>query len=1579
MPIDLTPRHLQAPTSVALPEGISTVTGGLLPSRRIADRLAHFPLEVYDVSPESHLGRFMRVLLGDAGAAQVRKPMVLARLAKALHGLHFAALDRFYGPILGVERAVDEQIAVDAERDLATLEAWLDAHVADGRFRSRVGQLASAISEGPTVIGLEHAAEALLSVDCDCYEQWRYLDDPTGFSGTLGRTTSRKEFVIRPGRSLSLHEAWVLERVLRKLRPADSIVTIDTDGVDIRTAVPVRSLVADSTHWEVVSRVTQRRVGIHTPYGDVTDALGELTRVPWGGYQGEAWSYNADLGEVVAYTSDEPTLPNHQRVTFDGGAIIDYLPDFAFVPVSKLLQGRLSSDGQLQRHPYINDGLYLGRMKLSNVSAASAATISNPHHHSSGGFRTVEGFWSTPERLLGDTTVEHLELPFTEPRWINYLAFETARFPHRVDVEALVEGSWETLFSRTTLTSSPARLVSQQVPVREHPQHYGPGHWERVARRLGPVEVEGLRLSLTREVSGGVPPQGRKREGVAYSLGVRGLEVGYRIESRDDLPNLTPGDPVIASTIDTFGSRLQFELREHEAVGLLSGGVWRSEPQPVPSAVVSLYADVRADDGSPSRFEQIYLEPLNDGPTLNLYTSFDEPSGDYVARDDSIPPSRITETGAVEVTTTGLSFDDAGVANLRIHQPLDASEPWWVGVELLAGFASTDPGDHPVIDLEGVATLRMVTGAVEFEAGATTLTVSETWSVGDRIRVVVDYDPSTLVARLSVKVVDDPISTDTDTLAAALSAVSHIRVGGEAAVPASVGGFALTALVLKERLPVGGEDVAFLDDPATAVVKPRYPSAVTDGTSTALLRFHSTFTANGSMGFVGGTGDRFASLTWTPVPRSYRLRRGHISLPAATSARYLKLEFTSLVAQTYEMLTPIHRLVRFHPHRERSRMASLVESARETIVGQDVLTRLASSPTFTEAADLLPLAPASSNGHSPTEVLYAPDIEVASSLRSKSWLHGFQQWNIDTVTPRFTREGVHVYDVRRITHDTKLAYGVGLSALTIYDLDHSGEVDTTTYHERCEDDYLLSATSWSQREGHWTSGSNQSAVATSQSFLSYSPIEAVQFAAQQTAPIQVIPDDEFEIGGPAVGRRNLLTLNQASLETDTSGWAPLGTNPLIARTTDQSAHGSASLEITDQFGGDVTVTTPEGAAGIPVTPGPFMRVRGVASFRAAAGSVGRGGRMRFRFFDSGGTLISTHASSIALPVGSTGWTVVQYGVLIPSGAAYVAVQPQLLATTGSAGHVYYMDKVLLEVSTNPVVSYDWWLEWGPENAWHTVGDAATNYRASDHTVLVTIDTDDPNAVSGIESPIVYPSGSGRITAATRVSVVSATTSPVILQILDSDDNLLVESERELVAGEMAEWWVGYSLGGFLTTRTWGDLEALGTWGDLEAEGRWRDLEVDEEISTQSGEVKVRLVQRGVSHDSWRVDVTSLFDDPIVWEFSVNDGADYYRAEDIRNNPDGVLVFPESGRALRWRVSAYRPGVSVSGVQVRPWYKNRPRDRSERVSASRGGNVAPIDHAPPVERDPAFRAWHLPIPRSWFVGPIIVSGSKRALP
>ncbi len=389
---------LQAPTSGAPRSSrLDTVTDPLLPPKPAAARLAHFFEGLYDLRPESHLARLLKVLLGDAGAGQLRKRYLVSRMASVVLTTRFGDLDRFYGSLLRFARLSGESLDVSPYVDAATPEEWEQIDARDARYRSRVEQFSRAIPWAATPTGMSAVGEALLSAECQVYETWSLLDetggsvggspppvgartygdvetfyvthqamqvgsyaDIEGGTGSFGRTATdnRAEFILRPLRQISLEEAYRLTQVLTRLKPARALLTVDASGVAVHSPIAIRDVSASSTYWEVRTRVVPA-LDVARFYQKQSATPVTQPRPAFSGYQGEAWSYNADIVATTSYaesaTGATLSTSDYERTIGVDGRPVDLTPDRGLADPEALMRGRVVSDGVLLAAPYSSD------------------------------------------------------------------------------------------------------------------------------------------------------------------------------------------------------------------------------------------------------------------------------------------------------------------------------------------------------------------------------------------------------------------------------------------------------------------------------------------------------------------------------------------------------------------------------------------------------------------------------------------------------------------------------------------------------------------------------------------------------------------------------------------------------------------------------------------------------------------------------------------------------------------------------------------------------------------------------------------------------------------------------------------------------------------------------------------------------------------------------------------------------------------------------------------------------------------------------------------------------------------------
>ena len=171
---------------------------------------------------------------------------------------------------------------------------------------------------------------------------------------------------------------------------------------------------------------------------------------------------------------------------------------------------------------------------------------------------------------------------------------------------------------------------------------------------------------------------------------------------------------------------------------------------------------------------------------------------------------------------------------------------------------------------------------------------------------------------------------------------------------------------------------------------------------------------------------------------------------------------------------------------------------------------------------------------------------------------------------------------------------------------------------------------------------------------------------------------DSQIGAVTVtvfGRTNSLSPNQASLETNTTGWEA-SSNCAIARSTAQASIGSASLEITASAAGDAVASTTIGTKFLVTANQEFSAI---ADFKA--GTTTRSCQVGIRYLTSTGTTISTTYGT-AVSATSSAFVTANATVLAPPTATHAQVFVRVVSA--SSGGVHYVDKIAFHAGDTPV-------------------------------------------------------------------------------------------------------------------------------------------------------------------------------------------------------------------------------------------------------------------------------------------------------
>jgi len=170
---------------------------------------------------------------------------------------------------------------------------------------------------------------------------------------------------------------------------------------------------------------------------------------------------------------------------------------------------------------------------------------------------------------------------------------------------------------------------------------------------------------------------------------------------------------------------------------------------------------------------------------------------------------------------------------------------------------------------------------------------------------------------------------------------------------------------------------------------------------------------------------------------------------------------------------------------------------------------------------------------------------------------------------------------------------------------------------------------------------------------------------------------ESDTGSVAItifGRTNVLSANQASLETNTTGWDAL-TNCAIARSTAQASSGSASLALTATASGDAVATTTTATAFAVTASTEFSAT---AEFRA--NTTVRSTAVGILWRNSSGTTIST-AYGTSETDSASAWNQCTVTATAPITAVTALVAVKIISAGTS--EVHYVDKIAFHAGDEP--------------------------------------------------------------------------------------------------------------------------------------------------------------------------------------------------------------------------------------------------------------------------------------------------------
>ncbi len=153
--------------------------------RSILQKSAHFSESYWKLDADSIVFKILDAFCLDAGAGNDKKALFVSRLQASIDSTYFQDLDQFYFGVLGFPRHLSESYDYNPYSNALTTEQWIEVQIKDAKYRSRCLDLMAALNHGSSPFGARMACKAVLGVDCDIFELWKYLDATEYRSGLL--------------------------------------------------------------------------------------------------------------------------------------------------------------------------------------------------------------------------------------------------------------------------------------------------------------------------------------------------------------------------------------------------------------------------------------------------------------------------------------------------------------------------------------------------------------------------------------------------------------------------------------------------------------------------------------------------------------------------------------------------------------------------------------------------------------------------------------------------------------------------------------------------------------------------------------------------------------------------------------------------------------------------------------------------------------------------------------------------------------------------------------------------------------------------------------------------------------------------------------------------------------------------------------------------------------------------------------------------------------------------------------------------------------------------------------------------
>jgi hypothetical protein len=894
-----------------------------------------FPQEVYNLSSQTNLYKFLLALLGDSGVGGMKKAITYARTQQALSNVHFEDLDTLFSGALSLSRQNSEIYNTIPSSSLLTDAQWLEVRSKDANYRSRANDYIKGLQYGSTETGYSLIARAATGYDSTIYEQWQYYDDiasdaPIGFPN-LGKTTSRNEVVVLPQtNNLSQSQIKYLNDAFNRVKSTNNIITFSPQGSAVNN-VPINQVVSSSNFFYTKKTVTGNPnliyPGTSTTYNTWIVA-GSAVEAPTYAFSNSQESIiYAPVSSSSASTTQIGPFNQIQQTIFG------YLQN-----VPSTLTSFSSNQSYVENSQNVEISTpWVVRENTLNLFANSQYPIGY-FALTNGITSTNKQFWASTENYIfdqqGNRTSESLTLNFSGSVPINLLEFEISQKPIDIQVQYLASDlqTWTTVSLNNNVENTVSVYYDNTTTYQ-----WQPAALTFTNNTKNVIQTNSIRLNFTRRTD--IFPFNNPTT-FPWSIEIRNLKCGLLVGQQSDFVSF-PG-------VDVLGNSFTTSLQVYGPGNVINNAnsFWQSQSNPSQFAVESLYFDISSLQGSAQTIDQIYIDPLTIGNLMHVYYSNDDSSSGTAAfgQGDIIWSDSFSNTGLVAGEGIWASY------NLAWSQNFPSFEKY-VDTDAVDYFAENYASLYAINNIAGFQSAYSIGGNItanQYGQGDTIATIANpsqlnTGGIAGTVSPYFELDiclqGTSLTTGYSIQYNlnsnglpnitlatyynGSAINTKSVVLPTAFNKNDQIGIRNDAINNQAIG-FVVQSGIINTigtvsatgnfpSLPYGGNSYGYGTYPLAN------PVSILPYGYTSILA--EDYTSNFSLDNVQFNKTTSTSVQawdyklWNPINRHYRLQKGFLSLPNPVTAKYIKLEFTKLTPTPYESVyNPLLPLVEFNAY-----------------------------------------------------------------------------------------------------------------------------------------------------------------------------------------------------------------------------------------------------------------------------------------------------------------------------------------------------------------------------------------------------------------------------------------------------------------------------------------------------------------------------------------------------------------------------------------------------------------------------------------------------------------------------------------